>query len=135
VIILQVNLQVNLQIVWLIIAILLVVAILYISTYLVHGVKETNSRYMLSLFIVAIIAILAIPALTRLSSVIGLPQIGPYIIFVSLLYTVKYLLKPTRTSSLGWEKAVWISFITIVFIYLLNMITGMLFGVEVIPQF
>jgi len=132
---LQVNLQVNLQIVWLIIAILLVVAILYISTYLVHGVKETNSRYMLSLFIVAILAILAIPALTRLSSLIGLSQIGPYIIFVSLLYTVKYLLKPTNTSSLGWEKAIWISFISIVFIYLLNMITSMLFGVEVIPQF
>ena len=131
----QVNLQLNLQIVWLIIAILLVVAILYISTYLVHGARETDSRYILSLFIVAIIAIFAIPALTRLAGIIRLSQIAPYIIFVSLLYSVKYILKPTGTSSLGWEKAIWISFITIVFIYILNMITIMLFGVEVIPQF
>ena len=109
--------------------------ILYLSTYLIHGTKETNAEYILSLFLVAIIAILAIPAITRLTNLIGFSQIAPYVVFVSLLYAVKYLLKPVGTSSLRWEKAIWISFVTILFVYLLNLTTKILFGIEIIPQF
>jgi len=122
------------QILYYIIMILLTSLFIYLAARIISGRKKIDAPYMISLIIVAIIALFAAPALTIIATLLFVPELAMIVLFIALVYAIRYLLKP-KGSDMAWDKALWIAFLTLVFIFLVNKITVMLFGIKLIPQF
>lgn len=123
------------QILYYIVMILLTSLFLYLATRIITGKKNIDAPYMISLIIVAIIALFAAPALTIIATILMVPELAMIVLFIVIVYAVRYLLKTGKGDSIAWEKAIWITFLTLVFIFLVNRITMMLFGIRLIPQY
>ncbi|MHA2289053.1 MAG: hypothetical protein ACXABG_09720 [Promethearchaeota archaeon] len=111
---------------WLILATVLVALILYIAVLLIASkTKASDKKFVIILL--ALIFVLILPiilgAINSVLSVIGslvafsgsnyLPNLTPIIGFLIILVLSKFLL------SIPWDQAVWISLLTLFFLYLL----------------
>jgi len=123
------------QLVLLIIDIILVMIVLYLAALIITGRKTVTAKYLINLFIVAVLAIFLLPIVGAIASMFFLSGVSPYIVFVALIYLIRYLLKPTKDQLVSWEKAIWISLIVVIFIEILNYITATFFGVTLIGIF
>lgn len=118
----------------LLIAILLTGLILYLSTRIVTGKKNTNSAYTVKILASAVliwVLILLIGILVNtlqgISAISGIQQATTVIIFTGSIYIVKILILPSATGSYDvWERSIWITLLTFIFIYAVNYISGSL---------
>ena len=118
----------------LLIAILLTGLILYLSTRIVTGRKNTDSGYIIKILLSAIliwILILLIGTLVNtlqgLSTISGIQQATTVIIFTGSIYIIKILILPSATGSYDvWERSIWIALFTFIFINAVNYISGSL---------
>lgn len=120
------------QLVFLLIEIILVSLVLYVSALIMTGRKEITAGYLINLIIVAILAIFLLPVIEQIVSMFYLGSIASYVAFVALIYIVRYLLKPKKNELVGWEKAIWISLIALIFIAIINYITLIVFNVSLV---
>ena len=120
------------QLAFLLIEIILVMIILYLSALIMTGRKEVTTGYLLNLFVVAVLAIFILPVIEAIVSMFFLGSIASFIAFVGLIYIIRYLLKPKKNELIGWEKAIWISLITLIFIAIINYVTQTIFHVSLV---
>ncbi len=128
----------------LIIAIILVAIILYISARLIAGKKETETGYILRLLLVALIIVVLVAVV--IGSVIGAlgeldptrifysaaSQLIPVLIYLAIVYLIKYLLIPEKGDVTKWNASVWIGVITLFLIFVFDIIAFQLFEARII---
>ena len=114
---------------WLILATVLVTLILYIAVLLIASKTKASDKKFI-IIILALIFVLILPiilgAINSVLSVVGnlvavsgenyLPNLTPIIGFLIILVLTKFLI------SIPWDQAVWISLLTLFFLYLLYTI-------------
>ncbi|MFX1486049.1 MAG: hypothetical protein ACFFBS_02905 [Promethearchaeota archaeon] len=118
--------------VWYIVAIAVVLAALYISVRLVAGRKTTDAPFLLRLLVVAVIAVFAIPALSTIASRLSIPQLAPIIAFIVLIYSVRYIVEIQKGQNISHSHAIWISFMCLLIILILNLVTTTFLGVTIV---
>ena len=115
----------------LIIAIVLVTIILYIGARLIAGKKDSDSGYIIRLIVIAIIIVILVAVVigALVGAVQGIPfveiaaaRLVPVLIYLAIVYLLKYLLIPEKSESTNWHASVWIGVITLFLIYLINAI-------------
>jgi len=115
----------------LIISVVLVAIVIYISARLIAGKKETDTGYIIRLLLIAVIIVLLVAIVIGaiVGSVQSIPfiataaaQLVPVLIFLAIVYLIKYLLIPEKADSTKWNASIWISVITLFLIYLINAI-------------
>lgn len=115
----------------LIIAIVLVAIILYISARLIAGKKETDSGYIIRLVLIALIIVILVAVVIGaiVGSVGDFPfistaasQLVPVLVYVAIVYLLKYLLIPEKAEPTNWQASIWIAVITLFLIYLINAV-------------
>lgn len=113
-------------ILWLILATVLVALIIYISVLLINSKTKASDKKFL-IIVLAFLCVLIIPIiLGAVNSVLGaignllafsgsnyLTQLTPIIGFLIILILTKFLI------DLSWDQAVWISLLTLFFLFLL----------------
>ncbi|MHA1207489.1 MAG: hypothetical protein ACTSSO_07975 [Candidatus Hodarchaeales archaeon] len=115
----------------LVISIVLVTIVLYIGTRLIAGKKETDTGYIIRLLLIAVI--IAILVAIVIGAIVGavspIPfvdtaaaQLVPVLIYLAIVYLIKYLLIPEKADSTKWNASIWIAVITLFLIYLINAI-------------
>lgn len=130
----------------LIIAIILVAIILYIGTRLIAGKKELESGYILRLLLVALIVVLLVAVV--IGAVIGsidqldptdppifagaAAQLIPVLVYLAIVYLIKYILIPERAETAKWNASIWIGVVTLFLIYVFNIITTQIFNTPII---
>lgn len=122
-------------ILWLIIATVIVALIIYISVLLIGSKTKASDKKFL-IILLAFICVLIIPIiLGAINSVLGaignliafsgsnyLTQLTPIIGFLIILILTKFLI------DLSWDQAVWISLLTLFFLFLLYTMIPDLYG-------
>ena len=122
-------------ILWLILATVLVALIIYISVLLIGSKTKASDKKFL-IILLAFICVLIIPIiLGAINSVLGaignliafsgsnyLTQLTPIIGFLIILILTKFLI------DLSWDQAVWISLLTLFFLFLLYTMIPDLYG-------
>ena len=122
-------------ILWLILATVLVALIIYISVLLIGSKTKASDKKFL-IILLAFICVLIIPIiLGAINSVLGnigdlidfsgrnhLTQLTPIIGFLIILILTKFLI------DLSWDQAVWISLLTLFFLFLLYTMIPELYG-------
>ena len=118
---------------WFILAVVIVFLILFIAVLLIESKRKAKDKIILEI-ILAIICVLIIPiVLGAISSVLGvigslipwsdgnyLTLLVPIVGFLIILVLVKYLL------DVAWDNALWISLLTLFFLFLLyTLIPGL----------
>ena len=130
----------------LIIAIILVAIILYIGTRLIAGKKELESGYIVRLLLVALIVVLLVAVV--IGAVIGAigrldptdppifagaaAQLIPVLVYLAIVYLIKYILIPERAETTKWNASIWIGVVTLFLIYVFNIITTQIFDTPII---
>lgn len=131
-------------IILLILAIILVAIILYLGTRLIAGKKETDTGYIIRLLLVAALIVLLVAIV--IGAVIGAiaqfditgifstaaAQLIPVLIYLAIVYLIKFLLIPEKGDVTKWSASVWIGVITLFLIYVFNILTSQLFGTPII---
>lgn len=126
------------RILLLIIAILLTTLLLYIATRIVTGKKESHSSYWLRLLLSAIliwVLVIAVGAVVGALGTIGnaFSQAIVVIVFTGAIYIVKFLILPeTKGNYEVWERAIWITLLTFIFIAIVNYISTQLGNIALI---
>ena len=122
-------------ILWLILATVLVALIIYISVLLIGSKTKASDKKFL-IILLAFICVLILPIiLGTVNSVLGaignllafsgsnyLTQLTPIIGFLIILILTKFLI------DLSWDQAVWISLLTLFFLFLLYTMIPDLYG-------
>jgi len=122
-------------ILWLIVATVIVALIIYISVLLIGSKTKASDKKFL-IILLAFICVLIIPIiLGAINSVLGvignliafsgsnyLTQLTPIIGFLIILILTKFLI------DLSWDQAVWISLLTLFFLFLLYTMIPDLYG-------
>jgi len=122
-------------ILWLILATVIVALIIYISVLLIGSKTKASDKKFL-IILLAFICVLIIPIiLGAINSVLGaignliafsgsnyLTQLTPIIGFLIILILTKFLI------DLSWDQAVWISLLTLFFLFLLYTMIPNLYG-------
>ena len=122
-------------ILWLILATVIVALIIYISVLLIGSKTKASDKKFL-IILLAFICVLIIPIiLGAINSVLGaignliafsgsnyLTQLTPIIGFLIILILTKFLI------DLSWDQAVWISLLTLFFLFLLYTMIPELYG-------
>jgi hypothetical protein len=122
-------------ILWLILATVIVALIIYISVLLIGSKTKASDKKFL-IVLLAFICVLIIPIiLGAINSVLGaigsliafsgsnyLTQLTPIIGFLIILILTKFLI------DLSWDQAVWISLLTLFFLFLLYTMIPELYG-------
>ncbi len=127
----------------LLLAILVFAVLLFLSIRIVTKRKGLSGGYFFMLLLVATVGVIAVPTLQIIASLIRIPQIAPIIVYIALLYLVRYLLPYPGGSDryydkhyrIRWENTIWIVFICLLSVYLVNALTSWAFGVRVIPTY
>ena len=128
----QADLSDPITLILLIIAIILVTIILYIGTRLIAGKKETETGYIIRLLLVAaiIVILVAIVIGAIVGAVSEIPivsdaagQLVPVLIYLAIVFLIKYILIPEKDEVTKWNASVWIGVITLFLIYLFNALT------------
>ena len=115
----------------LIIAIVLVTLILYIGARLIAGKKDSDTGYIIRLVLIALIIVILVAVVIGaiVSAIEPLPfvstaayQLVPVLVYLAIVYLLKYLLIPEKSESTNWHASIWIAVITLFLIYLINAI-------------
>ena len=118
------------------VAILLVTIWLHVSIWLLTRDDNRELDYFLRLLVVAFITVFIVPVLEGVGSAMGAPGIGPIIAFVVLVYAILYLVVPNVTSGRDdIEISIWISFLTLLFIFMFNAATAHFFAMKLVVNF
>lgn len=120
------------QFAFLLIEIFLVMGILYFSALVVTGRKRASTSYLASLFVVAVFAAFLLPIIRFIVNMLYLGEAAPYFAFTSLIYLVRYLLKTKSGQLIGWDRAILISLVAMVFIVFINYLLQILFNITII---
>ena len=126
------------RILLLIIAILLTTLLLYLATRIVTSKKDSDRSYWLKLLLSAIliwILVIVVGAVIGALGTLGaaFSQALVVIVFTGSIYIVKMLILPeTRGNYDLWERAIWITLLTFIFIFVVNYISVQLGGFELI---
>ncbi len=115
----------------LIIAVVLVTIILYFGARLIAGKKNTDTGYIIRLLVIALIIVILVAVV--IGAIVGavneIPfvstaayQLVPVLIYLAIVYLLKFLLIPEKSESTNWHASVWIAVITLFLIYLINAI-------------
>ncbi|MHA1973536.1 MAG: hypothetical protein ACTSW1_11115 [Candidatus Hodarchaeales archaeon] len=137
----QVDLSDPITLILLIISIILLAIILYLGTRLIAGKKETDTGYIIRLLLVA--AIIVILVALVIGAIVGVvssipfvneaaARMVPVLIFVAIVYLIKYLLIPEKGEVTKWNASIWIGVISLFLVYLFNAITIELFNTPII---
>ena len=125
----QANLNDPATLILLIISVILVAIVLYISTRLIAGKKETDTGYIIRLLLIAVIVVLLVALVIGaiVGAVASIPliataaaQLVPVLIYLAIVYLIKYLLIPEKAYHTNWNASIWIAVITLFLIYLIN---------------
>jgi hypothetical protein len=127
----QADLSDPVTLILLIISVILVAIVLYIGARLIAGKKETDSGYIIRLLLIAVIIVLLVALV--IGAIVGavspIPfiataaaQLVPVLIYLAIVYLIKYLLIPEKADSTKWNASIWIGVITLFLIYLINAI-------------
>ncbi|UCE12322.1 MAG: hypothetical protein JSV04_08980 [Candidatus Heimdallarchaeota archaeon] len=130
----------------LIIAIILVAIILYVGTRFLAGKKELDTGYVIKLLLVALIIVLlvavvigaVIDALGQLDPTDppifagAAAQLIPVLVYLAIVYLIKYILIPERGETEKWNTSIWIGVITLFLIYVFNIISIQIFETPII---
>ena len=108
------------QAVLMLVTVIIVMLLLYLATRLITATQDVDANYFFRLLIVAIIAVVVVPILGTIGSAIGVPEISPVIAFIAMLYTVNYLIVNEVGGVDEWQESIWITFFTLLFLYLLS---------------
>lgn len=115
------------------IEILIVMLVLYLATRLVCKEEIVTASYALRLFVTAFLAVVIVPLFEGiLQTQFGLGIIGVIIAFFLLVIIIRYII--VSEASLGDEilESILIAVITIVVIYIINLIVKEFFGVKLL---
>lgn len=135
------NLADTQTLIFIVIAVLLTALLLYLSTRLIAGKKETDLNYIIRLVLVSIVIFIVvfgiqavIGSLGVLGQLSGLKPAIIVIIFVAIIYIVKLGVLPATHGSYDyWQRSIWISLITAILIFALNALTIEFFSTSIIP--
>ncbi len=137
----------------LIVAIILVTIFLYLAGRVVAGKKHADVGYLVRLLAIAVIAVLALPILGAvvvslnqislslngrslgLADLLGLSQLIPVIIYLALVYLVRFLMLPERHEYSRLSNSIWIAFVALMLIFGFNALTQFLFNQNIIQAF
>ncbi len=137
----------------LVVAIILVTIFLYIAGRLVAGKKHADVGYIIRLLVIAVIAVLALPILGAvidslervgitfddrplgLADLLGLTQLLPVIIYLALVYLIRFLMLPERHEYSQMTNSIWIAFVTLMLIFGFNALMIFLFDQSIIQAF
>lgn len=137
----------------LIVAIILVMVFLYVAGRIVAGKKHADAGYLVRLLVIAVIAVLALPILgvmvnslnqialninqrqLGLADLLGLSQLIPVIIYLALVYLIRFLMLPERHEYSRMTNSIWIAFVALMLIFGLNALTQFLFQQSIIQAF
>ncbi len=137
----QADLSNPITLILLILAIILVAIILYLGTRLIAGKKETETGYIIRLFLVAAIIVILVAIIIGaiVGSVSGIllvntaaSQLVPVLIYLAIVFLIKYILIPEKDDVTKWSTSIWIGVITLFLIYLFNALTDLLFQTPII---
>ncbi len=137
----QANLGDPITLILLIIAIILVAIIMYIGTRLIAGKKETETGYIIRLLLVSAIIVILVAIIIGaiVGAVSDVPFIGtaasqlvPVLIYLAIVFLIKYILIPEMGELTKWSASVWIGVITLFLIYLFNAFTDLVFETPII---
>ena len=115
----------------LIISVILVAVILYFGTRLIAGKKEADTGYMIRLLLISLIIVILVAIIIGaiVGSVRGIPiietaaaQLVPVLIYLAIVFLIKYLLIPEKAETTKWNASIWIALITLFLIYIVNAI-------------
>ncbi len=135
----QADLSDPVTLILLIISIILVAIFLYLGTRLIIGKKDMDKGYVIRLLVIA--AIIVILVALVIGAIVGVVQSLPFIneaaaglvpvlIFVAIVYLIKYLLIPEKGEV--WQSSIWIAIIMLFLIYLINAITIEFFSIPIV---
>lgn len=126
------------RILLLIIAILLTTLLLYLATRIVAKKKDSDTSYWLKLLLAAIliwVLVIAVAAVIGALGTLGtaFSQAIIVIVFTGSIYIVKLLIMPeTKGYYDSWERSIWITLLTFIFIFIVNYISVQLGGFQLI---
>lgn len=115
----------------LIISVILVTIILYFGTRLIAGKKEAATGYIIRLLLISLIIVILVAIIIGaiVGSVRGIPiietaaaQLVPVLIYLAIVFLIKYLLIPGKAETTKWNASIWIALITLFLIYIVNAI-------------
>jgi hypothetical protein len=127
----QANLSDPATLILLVISIVLVAVILYIGARLIAGKKEADTGYIIRLLLIAVIIVILVAIVigTLVGVVRDIPfiataaaQLVPVLIYLAIVFLIKYLLIPEKAETTKWNASIWIALITLFLIYLVNAI-------------
>ncbi len=114
----------------LIVGIIVVTIVLYIVIRLIADKRDFDTPYVFRLVAVSIITVIIVPALQSISDRMFIPELGPVIGFMAILYSIKLLVLPSvivpssgglRSLFKGeWPAAIWCTFLSMMLIYLIT---------------
>ncbi|MHA1226162.1 MAG: hypothetical protein ACTSPV_05400 [Candidatus Hodarchaeales archaeon] len=137
----QVDFSDPVTLILLIISVILLAIILYLGTRLIAGKKETDTGYIIRLLLVSTIIVILVALV--IGAVVGVvasipfvneavARLVPVLIFVAIVYLIKYLLIPEKGEVTKWNASIWIAVISLFLVYLFNAITLELFNTTII---
>jgi len=113
-------------------AIALTAVILYFAVRFVTGEQPFEASYALRLVLTAAVVVVVAPFFQAVTPGF-LGPLGTILAFVIVLYVVRAVLVEPITSSEEWEKAIWVSLLAVVVIYLLSAFVLHLTGESILP--
>lgn len=125
----QADLSDPVTLILLIISVVLVAIFLYISARLIAGKKETDTGYIIRLLLIAVIIVLLVALVIGaiVGAVSSIPfisdaaaQLVPVLIYLAIVYLIKYVLIPEKADSTTWNASIWIAVLTLFLIYLVD---------------
>jgi len=125
----QADLSDPVTLILLIISVVLVAIFLYISARLIAGKKETDTGYIIRLLLIAVIIVLLVALVIGaiVGAVSSIPfisdaaaQLVPVLIYLAIVYLIKYILIPEKADSTKWNASIWIAVLTLFLIYLVD---------------
>ena len=117
------------RILLLIIAILLTTLLLYLATRIVTKKSDSDAGYWVKLLLTAIliwVLVIAVGAVVGALGTLGtaFSQAIIVIVFTGAIYIVKFLILPETSGHYDyWERAIWITLLTFIFIVVVNYIS------------
>ena len=134
------------QVILFIVTIILVAVALYIAIRIFTKKRDLEAGYIIRLLVVAIVAVLGIPAVLAainslnqisiadhgLAEIFGLTALYLVIIFIIVVYLIKFILIPEEGELSKWSVGIWGAFVALLIIAAINSISIILFGAPII---
>jgi len=114
------------------ISIVVVIVLLYLAVRLITGEDDFDLGMFFRYLLTAIIAVVVLPILAMIGDALSIPEIAPIIMFIALVYAVKYIILAEVGGTEEWQEAIWITFICLVFIILFTKMMEYMSEIEIL---